>query len=199
MATANSRHPGKALQTLLSRCEIKRRQNCHQRRTRSVRHRAWRYSARCATARLRDRRTDSFRWPADAHRYRIQGNQRTQEHLVAAMQTEEIKQYFLGLQDSIVAGLEKLDGKSFRSDAWKRPQGGGGISKLIEEGKLTKPIKDVNIIGNGPDVLRKTVMVADDLVLDSGGWRCGKNGQRVPVTLGLPTIKVSEITVGGSA
>ena len=52
------------------------------------------------------------------------------------MQTEEIKQYLLALQGNIVAGLEKLDGKSFRSDAWKRPQGGGGISKLIEEGKL---------------------------------------------------------------
>ncbi len=52
------------------------------------------------------------------------------------MQTAEIKQYFVGLQDSIVAKLESLDGKPFRSDAWTRPQGGGGISKLIEEGNL---------------------------------------------------------------
>ncbi len=52
------------------------------------------------------------------------------------MQTAEIKQYFVGLQDSIVAKLESLDGKPFRSDTWTRPQGGGGISKLIEEGNL---------------------------------------------------------------
>ncbi len=52
------------------------------------------------------------------------------------MQTDEIKQYFVGLQDNIVARLEKLDGKSFRSDAWTRQQGGGGVSKLIEEGNL---------------------------------------------------------------
>ncbi len=52
------------------------------------------------------------------------------------MQTAEIKQYFVGLQDSIVAKLESMDGKPFRSDAWTRPQGGGGISKLIEEGNL---------------------------------------------------------------
>ncbi len=52
------------------------------------------------------------------------------------MQTAEIKQYFVGLQDSIVAKLESLDGKPFHSDTWTRPQGGGGISKLIEEGNL---------------------------------------------------------------
>jgi TldD protein len=68
---------------------------------------------------------------------------------------------------------------------------------LIENGKLTRPVKDVNIIGNGPKVLRDTVMVADDFKMDEGGWTCGKDGQGVPVSLGLPTIKVSKITVGG--
>jgi TldD protein len=68
---------------------------------------------------------------------------------------------------------------------------------LIEDGQLTKPIKDVNIIGNGPEVLRNIVMVADDLSLAEGGWTCGKNGQGVPVSQGLPTVKVSKITVGG--
>lgn len=68
---------------------------------------------------------------------------------------------------------------------------------LIENGRLGRPIKDVNIIGNGPDVLAKTVMVADDLEFAEGGWTCGKNGQGVPVSLGLPTVKVSAITVGG--
>ena len=68
---------------------------------------------------------------------------------------------------------------------------------LIENGKKTRPIKDVNIIGNGPDVLTKVVMVADNLELMEGGGTCGKNGQWVPVSFGLPTIKVSSITVGG--
>ncbi len=68
---------------------------------------------------------------------------------------------------------------------------------LIEDGKLTKPVKDINIIGNGPDVLKDIVMVADDMKLAEGGWTCGKNGQRVPVSQGLPTVKVSKMTVGG--
>jgi TldD protein len=68
---------------------------------------------------------------------------------------------------------------------------------LIEDGKLTKPIKDVNIIGNGPKVLEKIDMVSDDLAIDEGGWTCGKDGQRVPVSQGLPTVRVASITVGG--
>jgi TldD protein len=68
---------------------------------------------------------------------------------------------------------------------------------LIEDGKLTKPIKDVNIIGNGPKVLEKIDMVADDLVIDEGGWTCGKDGQGVPVSQGIPTVRVASITVGG--
>ena len=68
---------------------------------------------------------------------------------------------------------------------------------LIEDGKLTRPIKDVNIIGNGPKVLEKIDMVADDLAIDEGGWTCGKNGQSVPVSQGIPTVRVSSITVGG--
>lgn len=68
---------------------------------------------------------------------------------------------------------------------------------LIEDGKLTKPIKDINIIGNGPKVLSEIVMVGDDLKMAEGGWTCGKDGQGVPVSMGLPTIKVSSITVGG--
>ncbi|PKK83575.1 MAG: peptidase U62 [candidate division Zixibacteria bacterium HGW-Zixibacteria-1] len=68
---------------------------------------------------------------------------------------------------------------------------------LIEDGKLTRPIKDINIIGNGPDVLTKVVMVGDDLEFTEGGWTCGKGGQGVPVSMGLPTVKVSSITVGG--
>jgi TldD protein len=68
---------------------------------------------------------------------------------------------------------------------------------LIEDGKLTRPIKDVNIIGNGPKVLEKVDMVSDDLVIDEGGWTCGKDGQSIPVSQGIPTVRIASITVGG--
>lgn len=68
---------------------------------------------------------------------------------------------------------------------------------LIENGKLTAPIKDVNIIGNGPDTLSKITMVANDFALDNNSWTCGKSGQSAPVSLGMPSVLVSSITVGG--
>ena len=68
---------------------------------------------------------------------------------------------------------------------------------LIEDGKLTRPVKDVNIIGNGPKALERVDMVSDDLAIDEGGWTCGKDGQSVPVSQGLPTVRVSSMTVGG--
>jgi TldD protein len=71
-------------------------------------------------------------------------------------------------------------------------------SYLIEDGKLTTPLKDVTLIGNGPDVMTKVTMVGNDLKFADGGWTCGKNGQSVPVGVGIPTTLVSEITVGGS-
>ncbi len=69
---------------------------------------------------------------------------------------------------------------------------------LIEKGKLTDPIKDINIIGNGPQALADMTMVANDFKADNGTWTCGKSGQSVPVTLGLPTTKVKKLTVGGN-
>jgi TldD protein len=69
--------------------------------------------------------------------------------------------------------------------------------RLIEGGELGRPVKDVNIIGNGPQVLKDIVMVGSDGRLAEGGWTCGKGGQGVPVSQGLPTVKVSKITVGG--
>ena len=69
--------------------------------------------------------------------------------------------------------------------------------RLIENGELSRPVKDVNVIGNGPQVLRDIVMVGNDLKMAEGGWTCGKGGQGVPVSQGLPTVKVSKITVGG--
>ena len=68
---------------------------------------------------------------------------------------------------------------------------------LIEDGKKTRPIKDVNVIGNGPEVLRRITMVGHDLKFDEGLWTCGKDGHGAPVQMGLPTLKVSAITVGG--
>ncbi len=68
---------------------------------------------------------------------------------------------------------------------------------LIENGRITQPIKDINIIGNGPETLRRITMAANDGHLDTGGWTCGKNGQSVPVSQGIPTVLVSRLTVGG--
>ena len=70
---------------------------------------------------------------------------------------------------------------------------------LIEGGKLTRPIKDVNIIGNGPEALERIDMVGNDTLLDEGGWTCGKDGQSVPVSQGMPTVRVAQLVVGGSA
>lgn len=69
---------------------------------------------------------------------------------------------------------------------------------LIENGKVTAPVKGANLIGNGPDVLTKVSMVGNDLALDKGVGVCGKDGQSVPVGVGQPTLKVDEITVGGT-
>jgi len=70
--------------------------------------------------------------------------------------------------------------------------------KMIEDGKLTSPIKDINIIGNGPKMLQNVTMVANDLEMAQGGaGSCGKNGQSVPVGFGLPTVLVKSMTVGG--
>ncbi len=71
-------------------------------------------------------------------------------------------------------------------------------SYLIENGKITAPLKGVTLIGNGPDVMTKVTMVGNDLQFTDGGWTCGKNGQSVPVGMGTPTVKVAEITVGGT-
>ena len=71
--------------------------------------------------------------------------------------------------------------------------------RLIEDGRLTAPIKDVNIMGNGPKMLTNVSMVANDFVLHPGGpGACGKGGQAVPVSFGQPTILVQSLTVGGS-
>ena len=69
----------------------------------------------------------------------------------------------------------------------------------IKNGKVTTPVKGATIIGNGPDVLTRVSMVGNDMALDSGIGTCGKDGQSVPVGVGQPTIKIDEITVGGTS
>jgi TldD protein len=71
-------------------------------------------------------------------------------------------------------------------------------SYLIEDGKLTAPLKGVNLIGNGPDVLRRVDMLGSDFELSDGIWTCGKDGQSVPVNVGTPTVRIASITVGGT-
>jgi TldD protein len=71
-------------------------------------------------------------------------------------------------------------------------------SYLIEDGKLTAPLKGVNLIGNGPEVLREVDMLGSDYELSDGMWTCGKDGQSVPVGVGTPTVRIAKITVGGT-
>lgn len=69
---------------------------------------------------------------------------------------------------------------------------------LIEDGRITAPLKGVNLIGNGPDAMRKVVMLGSDFEVSDGIWTCGKDGQSVPVGVGCPTIKIASMTVGGT-
>ncbi len=70
---------------------------------------------------------------------------------------------------------------------------------LIENGRVTAPVKGATLIGNGPDALTKVVMVGNDMALDPGIGTCGKNGQGVPVGVGQPTLKLTGLTIGGTA
>jgi len=106
----------------------------------------------------------------------------TREEIIASVGTGIVAETFTNGQVQIGAG----DFTFFVKNGW-----------LIEDGKVTAPIKDINIIGNGPDALRDITMVGNDFKLDTGGWTCGKEGQSVPVSQGMPTVLVSKLTVGG--
>ena len=69
---------------------------------------------------------------------------------------------------------------------------------LIENGRVTRPVKGATLIGNGPDVLTRVSMVGNDLQLDAGVGICGKEGQSVPVGVGQPTLRIDTLTVGGT-
>jgi TldD protein len=73
----------------------------------------------------------------------------------------------------------------------------GSEAYLIEDGKVTAPVKGATFIGNGPDVLKRVTAVGHDLALDNGIGTCGKDGQSVPVGVGMPTIRIDNLTVGG--
>jgi TldD protein len=69
---------------------------------------------------------------------------------------------------------------------------------MIEDGKVTAPLKNCTLIGNGPDVLTRVSMIGNDMALDSGVGTCGKEGQSVPVGVGQPTVRIDGLTVGGT-
>lgn len=129
-------------------------------------------------------RRESFRhvpMPRMRCTYMLDGPHHKDE-IIAAVGTGIIAETFTNGQVQIGAG----DFTFYIKNGW-----------LIENGKITAPIKDTNIIGNGPEALRRVTMAAADSRLDTGGWTCGKNGQGVPVSQGLPTVLVSRMTVGG--
>ncbi len=70
---------------------------------------------------------------------------------------------------------------------------------LIEDGKIGAPVRGASLIGNGPDVLTRVGAVGNDFEMDPGVGTCGKNGQTVPVGVGLPTLLIDGLTVGGMA
>jgi TldD protein len=70
---------------------------------------------------------------------------------------------------------------------------------MIEDGKVTYPVKGATLIGNGPDALTRVTMIGNDLALDTGIGTCGKEGQSVPVGVGQPTLRIDGLTVGGTA
>jgi TldD protein len=72
-------------------------------------------------------------------------------------------------------------------------------SYLIEDGKVTRPVRNATLIGNGPEALKYVSMVGHDLALDEGIGICGKEGQSIPVGVGMPTVKIDRMTVGGTA
>ena len=70
---------------------------------------------------------------------------------------------------------------------------------MIENGRVTYPVKGATLIGNGPEALQRVGLIGNDLRLDSGVGTCGKEGQSVPVGVGMPTIRMEGLTVGGTA
>lgn len=131
-------------------------------------------------------RRESFRFmpiPRMRSTYMEAGNV-TEEEMIASVKNGIYAANFTNGQVQIGAG----DFTFFVKDGY-----------LIENGKLTQPIKDINIIGNGPKALADMTMVGNNYKMDNGTWTCGKDGQSCPVTCGMPSALVSKLTVGGES
>lgn len=112
------------------------------------------------------------------------GGQYTPEEIIASVKKGVYAPNFGGGQVDITSGKFVFS----TSEAY-----------LIENGKITTPIKGATLIGNGPEVMQKISMIGNNMSLDKGVGVCGKDGQSVPVGVGQPTLKVDELTVGGTA
>jgi TldD protein len=111
------------------------------------------------------------------------GGDKTHDEIIASVKHGLYAANFGGGQVDITSGKFVFSA----SEAW-----------MIEDGKLSYPVKGATLIGNGPDVLTRVAMIGDDLELDSGIGTCGKEGQSVPVGVGVPTLRVDGLTVGGT-
>jgi TldD protein len=111
------------------------------------------------------------------------GGDRTHEEIIRSVKKGVFASNFGGGQVDITSGKFVFS----MAEAW-----------LIEDGKLTAPIKGATLIGNGPDALTRVTMIGDDMALDSGIGTCGKEGQSVPVGVGQPTLRIEGLTVGGT-
>jgi len=108
---------------------------------------------------------------------------RTPEEVIASVKKGLYAVNFGGGQVDITSGKFVFSA----AEAW-----------MIEDGKLTYPVKGATLIGNGPDVLTRVSMIGNDMQLDSGVGTCGKEGQSVPVGVGQPTLRIDGLTVGGT-
>ena len=120
--------------------------------------------------------------PRMTNTYMLGGNE-SPEEIISSVKKGVYAKEFGGGQVDITNGKFVFSA----SQAW-----------MIEDGKLTYPIKGATLIGNGPDVLTRVSMVGNDMQMDSGIGVCGKDGQSVPVGVGQPTIKIDGLTVGGT-
>ena len=121
--------------------------------------------------------------PRMTNTYMLNGN-RPPEEIIASVKNGLYAVNFGGGQVDITSGKFVFSA----AEAW-----------LIENGKLTTPVKGATLIGNGPDVLTRVSMIGNDMALDPGVGVCGKEGQSVPVGVGQPTLKIDSLTVGGTA
>ena len=112
------------------------------------------------------------------------GGERDPAEIIASVQSGLYAPNFGGGQVDITSGKFVFAA----SEAW-----------MIEDGKLTYPVKGATLIGNGPDALTKVAMIGNDMALDPGVGTCGKEGQSVPVGVGQPTLRIDGLTVGGTA